>query len=331
MELYYIDLYTTDPSFNLATEEYIFDHLPKDKTYLMLWQNDNAVIIGKHQNTLAEIDLSYVEANNIKVVRRLSGGGAVYHDLGNLNFSFISNAEKDNQLDFKTFCKPIIEVLNSIGIDASLNGRNDMTIDGKKFSGNSQYIKNGRVMHHGTILFQSNLDVLNAALKTDPDKIQAKGIKSVRSRVTNVFDHLKEPLSLAQFRTLIIKSLIKHTVCKEYRLTQQDIESIIELQKNRYNTWDWNFGASPSCTIHKKARIEGCGTVEIYLTVDSGIITNVEFRGDFFSLQDISLLSRKLIGCKPIESDYIAALKNIQTSDYIANLPTNIFIQILVQ
>ena len=149
--LSYLNLYTTDPAWNLAAEQYVFDALPRDRTYFMLWQNDNAIIIGKHQNAAAEIDQQFVRENGVRVVRRLSGGGAVYHDMGNLNFTFIADAGSMESINFKLFCQPVVAALAALGVQAEVNGRNDMTINGQKFSGNSQYLKEGRVMHHGTI------------------------------------------------------------------------------------------------------------------------------------------------------------------------------------
>ena len=166
-KLSYLNLYTTDPAWNLAAEQYVFDRLPRDRTYFMLWQNDNAIIIGKHQNTAAEINEQFVRENGVRVVRRLSGGGAVYHDMGNLNFTFIADAGDMESINFRLFCRPVVAALAKIGVTAEINGRNDMTIDGQKFSGNSQYLKEGRVMHHGTIMFDSNLDLVAWCMTTE--------------------------------------------------------------------------------------------------------------------------------------------------------------------
>ncbi len=183
MKLSYLDLTTTDPSYNLAMEQYVFDCLPRDRMYFMLWQNDNSIIVGKYQNTLSEINLEAVERRGIRVVRRLSGGGAVYHDMGNLNFTFITDAASGTALDMKLFCQPVVRTLAALGVHAEVNGRNDITIDGKKFSGNSQYLRQGRVMHHGTIMFNSDLSVVSEALQVDPTKFQTKqpGDKRCRS------------------------------------------------------------------------------------------------------------------------------------------------------
>lgn len=204
----YIRSSSTDPYFNLALEQYVFDFLPKTKAYFMLWQNDNTIVVGKHQNTVGEINVSFVKEHGIHVVRRLSGGGAVYHDLGNVNYTFIMDAGKSNELDISAFCKPVVDALRSLGITAEISGRNDITIDGKKFSGNSQYLKDGRMMHHGTIMYNSDLDTVEKALCVSKDKIISKGINSVRSRVTNIAEHMEKIISTEEFITRICNSVL---------------------------------------------------------------------------------------------------------------------------
>ena len=249
MKLSYLDLMTTDPSYNLAMEQYVFDCLPRDRMYFMLWQNDNAIIVGKYQNTIAEINEEAVRERGIRVVRRLSGGGAVYHDMGNLNFTFITDVGESNALDLKLFCEPVVRTLATLGVKAEVNGRNDITIDGKKFSGNSQYIRQGRVMHHGTIMFDSDLSVVSEALRVDPTKIQTKGIRSVRSRVTNVSEHLPEKVTLPEFRRILLENILKENPGEAYPLTQDDLAAVEKLRAERYATWDWNYGFSPVCMM----------------------------------------------------------------------------------
>ena len=196
--------YSTDPTFNLAFEEYVFESMDQNETYFMLWQNDHAIIVGKHQNTIEEINQDFVKEQGIKVVRRLTGGGAVYHDLGNLNFTFIVNNDSGKPFDFQSFTRPVVKALQSLGVNAEFNGRNDITIDGKKFSGNSQYAKRGRVLHHGTVLFNSKLDTVQNALKVKKDKIESKGVKSVKSRVTNIADYLEPGFTLEDFKKALV-------------------------------------------------------------------------------------------------------------------------------
>ena len=326
--LNYLDLTTTDPAWNLAVEEYVFDHLPKDRMYVMLWQNDHAIIIGKHQNTLAEINESYVKEQGIRVVRRLSGGGAVYHDMGNLNYTIIADAQEE-ALDFGRFCDMVIRALAKAGVKAERNGRNDMTIDGKKFSGNAQYVRNGRIMHHGTILFDSNMSVLAGALQVDPAKIQAKGVKSVRSRVTNVRPYLPEDLTLAQFRAFLLESILEEFPGEQYELTEADMAAIAASKHTRYDTWEWNFGYSPACTVSKKQRFEGCGSVEAFMDINKGCIRNITFRGDFFAAEDPAALAEVLKDCPLEEAALTQRLCSIDISRYFMGLNLESFLQLL--
>ena len=326
--LNYLDLTTTDPAWNLAVEEYVFDHLPKDRMYVMLWQNDHAIIIGKHQNTLAEINESYVKEQGIRVVRRLSGGGAVYHDMGNLNYTIIADAQEES-LDFGRFCDMVIRALAKAGVKAERNGRNDMTIDGKKFSGNAQYVRNGRIMHHGTILFDSNMSVLAGALQVDPAKIQAKGVKSVRSRVTNVRPYLPEDLTLAQFRAFLLESILEEFPGEKYELTETDMTAIAASKERRYGTWEWNFGYSPACTVSKKQRFEGCGSIEAFLDINKGCIRNITFRGDFFAAEDPAALAEVLKDCPLEETALAQRLGNMDISRYFMGLNLESFLQLL--
>ena len=328
-ELEYLNLYTTDPAFNLAAEQYVFDKLPKDRMYFMLWQNDNAIIIGKFQNTAAEINAPYVEEHGIKVVRRLSGGGAVYHDLGNLNFTFIADAGDIEKLNMRVFCEPVAKALNSLGVNAEINGRNDITIEGKKFSGNSQYIKDGRVMHHGTIMFDSNLSMVGEALKADTEKIAAKGIKSVRSRVTNIKPYIAESIELEEFRKRILNFIISGNNAGEHVFDENEIKEINRIKQERYDTWDWNYGKSPECSIIRSKRIEGCGRIETYISTEHGLVTGISFRGDFFSAKDPSALAERFIGRRADRSGFSEALKDVDLNSYFSGVQFESMISLL--
>ena len=329
MKLSYLDLMTTDPSYNLAMEQYVFDCLPRDRMYFMLWQNDNAIIVGKYQNTIAEINEEAVRERGIRVVRRLSGGGAVYHDMGNLNFTFITDVGESNALDLKLFCEPVVRTLATLGVKAEVNGRNDITIDGKKFSGNSQYIRQGRVMHHGTIMFDSDLSVVSEALRVDPTKIQTKGIRSVRSRVTNVAEHLPEKVTLPEFRRILLENILKENPGEAYPLTQDDLAAVEKLRAERYATWDWNYGFSPVCTMLRRRRVDGCGMIEAYITVEHGKIAALTFKGDFFSASEPDELAAHFVGCTPDRAGYEKALGDVDVSRYFAGLQKNELIDIL--
>jgi len=331
MKLSYLDLTTTDPAWNLAVEQYVFDSLPRDRAYFMLWQNDNAIIIGKHQNTLAEINEAYVAAHGIRVVRRLSGGGAVYHDMGNLNFTFITDAADTEQLDFKLFCLPVVRTLERLGVSARVDGRNDITIGGRKFSGNAQYLRGGRVMHHGTIMFDSDLEVVGRALQVDPDKVHSKGVKSVRSRVTNVREHLPRDISLPEFRAILLQNILQETPGEPWVLTEADLAAVAALREQRYAAWEWNYGSSPVCTVVKRRRFDGCGLVEVYLTVERGLITGAAFRGDFFSAVEPEELAARLTGLRPEPAHYEAALRGVDVPRYFTGLTNGQLLSLLCE
>lgn len=327
----YIESESFDPHFNLALEQYVFDNLDKNENYFMLWQNDNAIIVGKHQNTVAEINAEYTKENNIKVVRRLSGGGAVYHDLGNLNFTFIVSAGGGyEQFNFSDFCKPIIELLNSLGVNAVLNGRNDMSIEGKKFSGNSQYAKRGRIMHHGTIMFDSDLDIVGNSLVVSKDKIQSKGVTSIRSRVTNIKPHMQTDVSIEEFKRLLANHVFKGAEVPQYHLTEEDIKKIEALASEKYRTWDWNYGSSPKYSVIKERRFEGVGGITVCMDVENGIIKDFDIYGDYFGNGDKSNLKEILVG-KQLKKDVVEdSLKDICIGDYINKLEKDEFIDLLI-
>jgi len=313
----YIDVGSTDPTYNLALEQYVFDQLPRKRRYFLFWRNDNAVIIGKHQNALAEINEEYVQTRGIKVVRRLSGGGAVYHDLGNLNFTWISDADPENGIDMKRFCQPVVDALRSLGADAEVTGRNDILISGRKVSGNAQYLREGRIMHHGTLLFDSNLSVLGNALKVDPGKIQAKGIKSVRSRVTTIRPHLREDISVEMFKRELLLRLFPEGV-EQYVLTPEDLAEVETLRTQRYDTWDWNCGASPPGDLIRRIRIDGCGTIETHIRLEHGRIADICFRGDFFGVKAPDILAERLKGLRLTEDELLPVLKAENITDYFS-------------
>lgn len=324
----YIEVSTTDPTFNLALEEYVFEKMPRDREYFLTWRNDNAIIVGRHQNTAAEINEEFVKEKNIKVVRRLSGGGAVYHDLGNLNFTFIVDAQPGQKVDLRKFCQPIADTLCALGANATVDGRNDILIDGMKVSGNAQYVRQGRVMHHGTILFDSDMSVLGQALIPDPAKQQAKGVKSVRSRVTNVRQCLSQDMTLEEFRDVLSKSLMAEGF-ERYELTDTDLAAIQEIQQKRYALQEWNYGFCEPGTLVRKKRIEGCGTLEVHITLKNELISGISFRGDYFSTLPPEELASLFIGLPLIEGALQIALENHRAGDYITGLENSDLIALL--
>lgn len=324
----YIEVTTTDPTFNLALEEYVFEKMPRDQEYFLTWRNDNAIIVGRHQNTAAEINEEFVKEKNIKVVRRLSGGGAVYHDLGNLNFTFIVDAQPGQKVDLRKFCQPIADTLCSLGANATVDGRNDILIDGKKVSGNAQYVRQGRVMHHGTILFDSDMSVLGQALIPDPAKASAKGVKSVRSRVANVRQCLKQDMTLEEFREALTKSLMAEGY-ECYELTDADITAIRQIQQGRYGQREWNYGFCEEGALVRKKRIEGCGTLEVHITLKNDLISSISFRGDYFSTLPPEELSKRFWGLPLVPGALETALAGIRAGDYITGLENADLIKLL--
>ena len=325
----YIDWKETDPQINLAFEEYVFNQMDQDQSYFLLWQNDNAVIVGKHQNTIEEINQEYIRENDIKVVRRLSGGGAVYHDLGNLNFTFIVNDRGREQFDFQTFARPLVEALKTLGVNAEFNSRNDIAIDGKKFSGNSQYAKRGRILHHGTILFNSNLATIQSALKVKKDKIESKGIKSVKSRVANITDYLDETYTMEDFKAALLKAMFANDNLEKITLSNEEIQAIERLKTEKYATWDWNYGKSPQYNLRKERKCD-FGLITVLLQVEKGEIKDLHFYGDYFGNGDIQELEALFIGVKPSEAALSKVLINTDLADYINGLDAKTLIDLIL-
>jgi lipoate-protein ligase A len=308
----------TDPYFNLAAEEYVLKHFQRD--CFMLWRNENAIIVGKHQNTLAEINVDYVKEKDIKVVRRLSGGGAVFHDMGNLNFTFIASGENHKLVDFRKFTLPILEVLQKLELEAKFEGRNDLTIEGKKFSGNAEHVHKNRVLHHGTLLFSSVMADVSNALKVDPDKFNDKAVKSVRSRVTNISEHLKSPLTVLEFRDLILKHVMESTPGAElYSFTPADVEAIAKIRDEKYITWDWNYGYSPKYNFRKTVKTNG-GKLEVMLEVNNGMIEKAKFFGDYFNKLDPAEIENALTGLTHNEEAIAQSLRTFETELYFLNV-----------
>ena len=319
----------TDPRINLAIEEHLLRKPDFTEDILFFYINEPSIIIGRNQNTLEEINHEYVEANGIHVVRRLSGGGAVYHDLGNLNFSFITNNGNNNFHNFRKFTAPVIEVLNGMGVPAELSGRNDILVEGRKISGNAQYSTSSRMYHHGTLLFNSKLSDVSAALNVKMGKITSKGIKSVRSRVANITEFVNHGLDIERFRERILRGVFEGTEeIPQYVLTEEDWGAIQKLTKERYANWDWNFGKSPDFNLRKTHRFP-IGEIDVCIDVQKGSIQEVKIYGDFLGQGEIAEIEQRLIGVRFERESLAEALENIDVGYYFGGLTNEEFVQFL--
>ncbi|PCH12559.1 Lipoate-protein ligase LplJ [Streptococcus parauberis] len=316
----YIVNKSNDPAYNIALEAYAFRELTSEDEIFILWINEPAIIIGKHQNTIQEINKEYTDEHGIHVVRRLSGGGAVYHDLNNLNYTIISNKSEEGAFDFKTFSQPVIATLADLGVKAEFTGRNDLEIDGKKFCGNAQAYYKGRMMHHGCLLFDVDMSVLGDALKVSKDKIESKGIKSVRARVTNILNELPEKITVNEFSDKILEKM-KETYpdMTEYVLSEDELVKIQKSADTQFGTWDWTYGKAPEYTIERNVRYPA-GKINTFANVQQSVIKNIKIYGDFFGIKDVEDIEKILIGTKYEYKDVLEKLKTIDTAQYFSRI-----------
>lgn len=323
---------SNDPRYNLAFEEYCFKHLDLKEDYVILWINGPAIIIGKNQNTVEEVNSDYVKEKEIKVVRRITGGGAVYHDLGNLNFSIISMSSDSEKIDFKKYNIPIVKSLEKLGINCELSGRNDITLDGKKFSGIAQSVWKKRVLNHGTLLFDTELDVLSNALNVKQDKIESKGVKSVKGRVTNIKPHIKDDIDIYEFRDVLLKSIfgMEGLQPEEYKLSSEDLAGIQKLFEEKYSTWEWNYGESPKSNYQNYKRFD-FGSIDIRFNVVNGLIKDTKIYGDFFGTEDVALLQEKLNGIRYDKVEVLNAIKDEPLEKYFGNITKEEFVELMFQ
>lgn len=316
-------LESTSPYLNLAIEEYLLKYCEGE--YFLLWQNEPTVVIGKNQNVFAEVNIEYAKEKGINIARRISGGGAVYHDFGNLNFSYISDKEEEG-IDFKRFTTPIINALKKMGLSPELSGRNDILISGKKISGNAQTHFDNRVLHHGTLLYNSDANILSEVLNVDKEKLKAKAIASVKSRITNIKEFLNFDCSFFQFINLIKNHIISEYNTAEFKIVQNDTIKKLE-ERNRSESWIFpnnEFLSSLTFAV-KKRYVFGCVAVDIKLNNDS--ISDIKISGDFFGAKDVSNFEKELIGV-PF-SRIPEKIEHIKISDYILGMTNQEFLDLL--
>lgn len=313
--MFYLQTGSQDPYYNLAFEETVL-LCRRSGDYLLLWQNDNTVVIGLNQNAEAEIDRPFVEAHGIRVVRRTTGGGAVYHDLGNLNYSFITDADGDLAMD--RFTRPVVRALRELGLAAEATGRNDILVSGKKVSGTAQRILHGRILHHGTLLFDTDPAMVAGALRADPEKFASKGVRSVRGRVGNIRPLLPADMTLEAFWEHIKTALARDGLVPA-ALTAEELAQVRALREEKYARWDWNFGRSPRYTVSGRARFSG-GGLEFQADVAEGRIRDIHFYGDFMARTSLDPLREALAGC-PWEREAVgAALDRFPLADLFGTI-----------
>lgn len=323
-----IDNRNKDPYLNHAIEEYLVESLQED--CFILWQNSPCVLIGRNQNVYAEINMDYIRANNIDVVRRITGGGTVFNDNGNFNFTFIASKDNIRTIDFIPYTTPILNALRSMGILAEFKGRNDLVIEGRKFSGNAQCVLRDKVLHHGTLLFDADMHALTSALNVNNLKLNSNNVKSVRSRVTNISNYLPKPMTIDEFKNRLLEWIYHNSEnARYYQLTNQDIKSANEIANARYRLDGWNFPRKLDFTLMKEMRYDS-GLISCQTKVHQGLIQDIRIYGDFFGTKDIGKLQDMLVGIPYNAVDIEKMLSNMNIDEYIRGVNESELISLII-
>jgi lipoate---protein ligase len=317
----------TDPRLNLAIEEYLLRHVQADEPILFFYINEPAVVIGRNQNPLEEADPRFLKAQGIHLVRRLSGGGAVYHDPGNLNFSFIVPGRQDLH-NFVKFTGPVIQVLGRLGVPAELQGRSSLFTNGQKISGNAQYAGSGRMFSHGTLLFDTDLEMMRKALNPGQAQFESRAIQSVRSSVTNLRHLLPSGMTIAGLKQAILEGAADGSAVAPYPLSPADWDQIRRISAERYQRWAWNYGRTPRFTVQKSGRFPA-GRLAVQLEVKDGLIQKLQIEGDFAGLKKAAELQGRLVGGRYDPEALAAVLAGIDLRPYLGSLTQAEFLALL--
>ena len=316
----YIETESKDAAFHFSLEEYLLRQYPFGEPVIMIWQTGKCVMLGRNQIAQAEVDLAYARQEGIPVVRRSSGGGAIFTDLGTLLYTMILPAgEYPADVAREMIAQPVVKALNEMGIPARIEGRNDILADGKKFSGMAQYIRYGRICTHGSLLYDADLEMLVRVLSVDAGKIQSKGLRSVRSRVTNVKEYLKDCCSVREFWDRLKQHIFSGLRIREYTLTENDRAHIDLIYRERYGNPSWTFEQSPEFTFQNSKRFPG-GKVEVFLNVDKGFVSSCSIRGDFLGVLPVRALEELFEQKRFQYQDFAGALEGVSLQQYLGSI-----------
>ena len=324
----YIKNPSTNPYYNMAFDEYCLESLPMDEPVFYLWQNRPAVIVGFNQEVNTEVNLDYLKGNGIDLVRRVTGGGAVFHDLGNLNYTIVGRSE-DLERDYPEYASIMAKALQSLGVPATLSGRNDILVEGRKVSGFAKRVCKNRLMVHGTLMYNVDVDVLTKVLNPSNTKLQSKGIASVRSRVANLCDYLPEIPNIQTFSNRLEEILSCNNADTEYQLSDTDLANIQLLTDKKFATWEWNYGRSPKATLTHSSRL-ACGTVEIHLTLTENRISSCRFGGDFLGNLPATDLESALIEVIYDTENIEKRLSSFTISDYFNGVTVEELVKLIL-
>ena len=320
--MHYIETESKDAAFHFSVEEYMMKTFPFDEPVMMIWQADKCVMLGNYQVAEAEIDMNYARQAGIQIVRRSSGGGTIFTDLGTFLYTVIQpyeEGQEPGQIAQNTVAAPLVYALNKIGVPAQAEGRNDILAEGKKISGMAQYVRHGRICSHGSLLYDTDLEMLVRTLRADEEKIRSKALRSIRSRVTNIKEHMNTPCSTQEFGEMLKQKLFEAGQVREYSLTGHDLSEIEQIYQSRYNNPSWTFGKAPEFSFHNSKRFVG-GKVEVYLNIIKGTVAACSIRGDFLGTVPIGGLEEQLTNKALQYEVFNDALDGISLQLYLGNI-----------